>query len=109
VIDPTVRVAKELAAGEFSINFDPAAAGILEQVGRCICACHQCLMFHSGSCVVQGLQGLQSSHTLKAWSSTGVYVHDLSLISSVSLWRTVWLRSSLHSSNNSYLFASKLI
>lgn len=31
-MDQSVRVAKELAAGEFAIDFDPAAAGILEKV-----------------------------------------------------------------------------
>jgi hypothetical protein len=34
VIDPNVHVAKELAAGKFTIDFDPAAAGILEKVSN---------------------------------------------------------------------------
>jgi hypothetical protein len=33
VLDPKIRVAKELAAGEFSVDWDPAEAGVLEQVG----------------------------------------------------------------------------
>lgn len=33
VIDNSVRVAQELTAAEFSTDFDPAAAGVLEQVG----------------------------------------------------------------------------
>eukprot|EP00775_Hariotina_reticulata_P000546 gene546-819_t len=31
VVDPSVRVAKELAADEFTVDFDPAGAGVLEQ------------------------------------------------------------------------------
>jgi hypothetical protein len=34
VVDTSVRVAQELSAAEFSVDFDPAAAGILEQVGQ---------------------------------------------------------------------------
>ena len=35
VVDPSVRVAKELKPSQFELDFDPASTDILEKVGVC--------------------------------------------------------------------------